>query len=266
MSIRWVTIFLDLPRSGYGVAEEFWLRVAAGRLSARRGPDGEFATVRPENGDAYLRVQRVREDAGGCHLDLHIDPGVESLAETASRAVALGAQVRLVEDGLTVLDSPGGFSFCLVSWDGESTVPDLVRLDSEGRPPLEGGIRYRLDQLCLDIPPDRFEAECAFWSSLTGWEWHAGGRPEFGYLERPARIPVRVLFQRRDQADPQDRVTAHVDVACDVVSAVADRQVAAGARIRDRFPHWKTMVDPTGRPYCLTSRDPVTGKLPPASA
>lgn len=257
MSIRWVTIFLDLPRSGYDVSEEFWVRVTAGRLSARRGPDGAFATVQPEHGDAYLRVQRVREGNGGRHLDLHIDRGVESLAAVASRAIALGAQVRFVEDGLTVLDSPGGFTFCLVSWDGERTVPDPVRLDGQGSG------RFRLDQLCLDIPPSAFETECAFWSSLTGWELHAGGRPEFGYLERPAGIPVRVLFQRRDQAGPQDPVTAHVDMACDDVSGVAERQVAAGARIRGRFPHWTTMLDPSGQPYCLTGRDPETGKLRP---
>ena len=35
----------------------------------------------------------------------------------------------------------------------------------------------------------------------------------------------------------------------------------AGARIIAPFPHWVTMADPTGRPYCLTMRDPVTGKL-----
>src|SRR3954447_16107514 len=53
MSIRWLTIFLDLARPDYDEAERFWLGVSAGELSARRGPDGEFVTVRPEHGDAY---------------------------------------------------------------------------------------------------------------------------------------------------------------------------------------------------------------------
>jgi hypothetical protein len=257
MAIRWLTIFLDLPRSGYDEAEKFWLQVTAGELSARRGPDGEFATVRPRNGDAYLRVQRVREGAGGRHLDLHVDLSQQSLADVAARATALGAKVRHVEDGLTVLDSPGGFTFCLVPWEGESTVPDPVR--------LEVGGRNRLDQLCLDIPPKHFATECSFWSSLSGWPLHAGGLPEFCYLERPAGMPVRILFQRRDEAGPQDLVTGHVDVACDDLAAVTERHVAAGARLLAQFPHWRTLLDPTGQPYCLTGRDPVTGKMRRAS-
>jgi len=30
--------------------------------------------------------------------------------------------------------------------------------------------------------------------------------------------------------------------------------------------HWITMADPTGRRYCLTMRDPATGKLPSTTA
>ena len=253
MSIRWLTIFLDLPRSGYDETERFWLTVSAGELSARRGPDGEFVTVRPEHGDAYLRIQRVQHGPGGRHLDLHIDLDQESLADAAARAGALGATVRRVEPGLTVLDSPGGFTFCLVSWNGESTVPEPVQ--------LADGARHRLDQLCLDIPPDRLEAECAFWSSFTGWPLRAGGLPEFHYLERPAGMPVRLLFQRQDQAGPRPVVTGHVDVACDDVAALAERQVAAGARLLARRQHWTTLADPAGQPYCLTGRDPVTGRM-----
>lgn len=251
MSIRWVTIFLDLPASGYQAAEEFWLRVTAGRLSARRGFDGEFATILPPTGDAYLRVQRVRDGSGGRHLDLHVDLDVESLAEVAARAVALGARVRYVEDGLTVLDSPGGFTFCLVTWDGEATVPSPIRLDAGGA--------NRLDQLCLDIPNGRFDEECRFWSSLTGWELHAGRLPEFAYLERPIGIPVRVLFQRQAVAGPVDKVSAHTDIACDDVLALTDWHVKAGAQVVAQFASWTTLADPTGMPYCLTNRDPVTG-------
>ena len=254
MSIRWLTIFLDLPSSGLDPAEQFWLWVTAGELSAWRGPEAEFATVLPPDGDAYLRVQRVRDGAGGRHLDLHIDLAQESLAQVAARAVALGARVQRVEDGLTVLDSPGGFGFCLVSWDGEATVPSPIRLDA--------GSTNRLDQLCLDIPPDRFEAECRFWSSLTGWELRAGSRPEFRYLERPTGIPVRILLQRRAQAGAQDLVSAHLDIACDDVQALSESHVAAGARVAASFAHWTAMTDPIGQPYCLTGRDPLTGTSP----
>jgi hypothetical protein len=251
MSIRWLTIFFDLPSSGFDPATEFWLRVTGGECSPWRGPAGEFATVLPPTGDAYVRFQRVLDGAGGCHLDLHVDLAQESLAEVADRAVTLGAQVRHVEAGLTVLDSPGGFGFCLVSWDGEATVPSPIR--------SETGSAYRLDQLCLDIPPDRFAAEGRFWSSLTGWELRTGSRPEFQSLERPAGIPVRLLLQRRAQAEPHEPVSAHVDVACDDVRAVCESQVAAGAQVAAEFAHWTAMTDPIGRPYCLTGRDPVTG-------
>jgi hypothetical protein len=247
MPIRWLTLFLDLPATDAGIAENFWLQVTAGRLSARRGPDGEFATVLPAHGDPFLRVQRVRDGVGGRHLDLHIDLNHTSLSEVAARAVALGAQLRHVEDGLTVLDSPGGFTFCLVPWDDESLVPAPVQLDTGGA--------NRLDQLCLDIPPGRFEAECSFWSLLTGWQRRAAGLPEFAYLERPSGLPVRLLFQRL-QGEDQAPVSAHLDFACADIPALTERHVAAGARVLAEFPYWTTLIDPAGRPYCLTHRDP----------
>ena len=36
------------------------------------------------------------------------------------------------EPGLVISASPAGFTFCLVSWHGESTVPGPVRLDGAG--------------------------------------------------------------------------------------------------------------------------------------
>lgn len=249
MSIRWLTVFLDLPAAAFEADVRFWLQVTDSELSARRGPDGQFATVLPSLGDAYLRVQRVQAGPGGHHLDLHVDRAAESLAEVATRAQALGARVQHVEDGLTVLASPGGFTFCLVPWDGERVVPEPVRLDA-------GGLN-RLDQLCLDIPPDRFDAEGRFWSSLTGWDRRSSRLPEFAYLERPPELPVRILLQRREQAGANDAVTAHLDLACSDVPALTERHIAAGARVLARFPYWTAMADPAGRPYCLTSRDPV---------
>ena len=252
-----MTVFLDLPARDQAVGEEFWRRVTGSELSARRGPDGAFATLLPARGDACLRVQRVDDGPGGRHLDLHVDLSEESLAAVAARSVGLGATVRHVEEGLVVLDSPGGFGFCLVVWEGEETVPEPVDLD--------GGGVGRLDQLCLDVPPEQFEAEVAFWSELTGWKRHSGSRPEFTALERPAGLPIRVLLQRRSEAPAGDRVTAHVDFAGDDIDALAERHVAAGARIIARQSHWVTLTDPTGQPYCLTGRDPRTGLLPPSS-
>jgi hypothetical protein len=77
------------------------------------------------------------------------------------------------------------------------------------------------------------------WAALTGWDLRAGSRPEFASLDRPAGIPIRLLLQRRDHADPLDQVAGHVDFAC---------------------------ADPTGRLYCLTGRNPQTGRLPDPAA
>jgi hypothetical protein len=254
MPIRWSTIFFDIPDRLFDDGVAFWGEVTASTLSRYRGLENEFATLLPADGDAYLRVQRVREGDGGIHLDLHFDGREESLDAAATRAVTLGARPRHREDNVVVLDSPGGFTFCLVSWDGQASVPSPVRLDH--------GAASRLDQLALDIPPVGFESECSFWSSLTGWELHTGSRPEFASLQRPSGIPVRILLQRLDTAEPDARVTAHVDLACTDRAGLAATQVAAGAKIQASYPNWMRMIDPIGRPYCLTGRDPETGQLP----
>ncbi len=144
----------------------FWREVTGSGLSPFRGAAGEFATLLPPDGDACLRVQRTADGSGGCHLDLHADPAAGTLDQAADRAVYLGATVRHASEGLVIAGSPGGFTFCLVRWHGESAVPRSASLDSGGA--------SRADQLCLDIPPDAFERECAFWAALTGWELQPG--------------------------------------------------------------------------------------------
>jgi hypothetical protein len=237
--IRWVTVFIDLAGDGREAAERFWLTVTGTTPSPRRGPDGAFVTLVPARGDAHLRVQRVRSGAGGCHLDLHVD----DLDDAAGRAVELGASERFREDGLVVFDSPGGFPFCLVRWDGEATVPGAVRV-------FDGAGLSRLDQLCLDVPPDLYEAECGFWGALTGWEVRAGVMPEFRFAG-PGGTAVRLLFQRLD--DGGGAVTGHLDFSTEDREALADRHVAAGARVVATFPRWITLADPAGHLYCLTA-------------
>jgi len=253
MAIRWLTIFLDFPAQDFATGVAFWREVTGSGLSPYRGSAGEFATLLPSHNDPWLRVQRVRDGPGGCHLDLHLNGGAAALAGTEARAASLGARVQHRSDGLVILDSPGRFRFCLVCWHEERTVPDPVALG-------EGGAS-RADQLCLDIPPGAFERECTFWAGLTGWDLRAGVRPEFAYLERPQGMPARLLLQRRAAAGEIDDVTGHIDFACADPTRLAQRHVASGAQIIAPFPHWVTMADPTGRPYCLTMRDPVTGKL-----
>ncbi len=253
MRFRWLTIFLDFPGGAFEPGVAFWRSVTASGLSPVRGAAGEFATLLPATGDAYLRAQRVFSGSGGCHLDLHVDTSRESVEDAAARAKALGATVRHAEDGLVVADSPGGFTFCLVEWDGESAVPPPVALGEAGT--------SRADQLCLDIPAAAFGRECSFWAALTDGDLRASSRPEFAHLVRPESIPVRLLFQRRDHAAPERAVTAHVDFACADRKRLSDLHVAAGARLLSEFPNWIVLADPTGREYCLTARDPRTGTL-----
>jgi hypothetical protein len=254
MRFRWLTVFLDFPADGFGAGTAFWREVTGYELSSSRGASGEFATLRPPSGDAYLRVQRLLAGDGGSHLDLHADPA-EPLAEAADRAVALGATVRHREAGeLIVADSPGGFTFCLVRWDGESVVPPPLAVGSDGV--------SRVDTLCLDVPPAEFERECVFWSALTGGEAHPAPVPGFAYVDGLEGMPVRLLLQQLDDADPGQRVRAHVDIGSTDVAGEVARHVGLGARITGTFEYWTVLADPAGREYCVVARRPALSADP----
>ena len=229
--VRWLTVFLDFPAGSFGAGVAFWREVTGSTLSPFRGATGEFATLLPPSGDAYLRVQRVAGGSGGHHLDLHVDPAVASVEQAAERAVALGAKVLHRELGLVISSSPGGFTFCLVRWHGEGTVPGPVRLDGAGA--------SRADELWLDVPAGTFERERSFWTALTGWEGQDGAR---------SALPVRLELRR---AEPGDRVAGHLAFACADRGALAGRHAAAGARILAVLPHETAMADPVGRLYRL---------------
>lgn len=248
MAIRWTTAFWDFPSAGFEDGVLFWLKVTGATLSPRRGPDGAFATLNPLAGDPHLRVQRVREGAGGSHLDLHVDD-VEADAE---RAQVLGAVVLHREPGLVVLRSPGGFAFCVVEHEGEARVPAPLS--------WPGGSRSRVDQLCLDVPADELESELEFWRQLTGWPQARTRSPEFRRLLSPAETPLRLLIQRLDESG--GRVSAHLDLACANVDAETERHVGLGAEAVRRHEWWQVLRDPAGLEYCITARDPDTGAVP----
>jgi hypothetical protein len=249
MSLRWLTIFLDFPAASFDAGTAFWRAATGYGLSPARGADGEFATLLPPAGGAYLRVQRTRAGTAGYHLDLHVDPAAESLEAAAGRAEAAGATIGRREDGLVIADSPGGFTFCLVRWRGEGAVP----------PPLPaadgaGGVS-RPDTLCLDVPPGGFDREVAFWAAFTGLEAHPAPVPGYAYLTHRADWPVRLLLQRRASAAPGDRTRGHVDFGCTDAGA-RDRHVALGARVTGAEQYWTVLADPAGLAYCLVNRDP----------
>ncbi len=234
MSVRWMTGFLDSPSR---VAEPFWQVVTGSSLSPRRGPGGEFATLVPAGGDAYLRVQVVGDGPARAHLDLHVG----DVAAQARRAAGLGAVVARDEGELVVLRSPAGLSFCLVPWAGES-----VR---------SGGGRSVVDQLCLDVPVGEFDAEADFWAALTGWPRRPGSRPEFDFLVRPEGMPLRLLLQR-----VPGPAGMHFDLACGDRAAEVAWHESLGARVVAVFDRWTTLRDPAGRAYCVTDR-PVHADL-----
>lgn len=224
----WLTAFIDLPAEQYDAGVRFWLGVTGYEISAPRGEHGEFATLVPPDGDAYLRVQRTGDGSAGIHLDLH-HPDQE----------------------FRVLRSPAGVAYCEVSDD----------LSTRPRPATwPGGHHSLVDQVSIDVPPSQFEEECAFWADRTGWPlMDFPARPEFRAVTRPEGQPIRILLQRLD--DEVSRATAHFDIGSDDRDAETARHVGLGASVVSRHQWWTVLRDPTGAAYCITDRDPETGVL-----
>ncbi|CAM5786669.1 VOC family protein [Cellulomonas persica] len=264
MAIRWTTAMLDLPSDVLDETLGFWLRVTGTSLSPWRGLSDEFATLVAPDGDDFLRVQRF-DDGPRVHLDLHVGDDEELRAELV-RALALGAAIEHDPGTHVVLSSPGGYVFCLVTDQGHARRPAAVPAPDVG-PAAESDepVTALVDQLCLDVPAAGFAQEAAFWSELTRWPAHTGSREEFVVLDRPDGIPLRLMLQRLGATDPRREVSAHLDLATTNRPAVERAHVAAGARVLAHGPRWTTLADPSGHPYCLTDRDPTTGRLPTAA-
>lgn len=249
-TVRWTTAFLDLPDAVHEAAVTFWTAVTATTVSAARGDRGQFATLLPGDGDAYLRVQRL-EGAPRVHLDLHVD----DVPAGAQHAVGLGAQVLLTAEHI-VLASPGGFVFCLVPDRGERRRPG----------PVTGALggRALVDQVALDVPAPLVARELEFWTSLTGWAPDGDVTGTLVPLTRPAGMPLRLLVQRLGADDGRTSTSAHLDLAAggpDRRTVVAEH-LGLGATVAGEGARWTVLRDPAGSPYCLTDRDPGTGRLP----
>ena len=224
MTPVWVSAFLDLPAERYDAGVAFWSAVTGFGLSAPRGDHAEFATLLPDQGDPYLRVQRLGDGAGGVHLDVHRP-----------------------DHDFRVLRSPAGLAWCEVS-------EPLSR-----RPPpatWPGGHRSQVDQVCLDIAPSAYEEECAFWQTLTGWAWTPTGEPEFRRLAGPPDQPIQLLLQRLDDEQPAG---AHLDLATDDRASEVARHLALGATEVGPGRGWTVLRDPAGVAYCVTGRAPSRG-------
>jgi hypothetical protein len=243
--IVWTYVFCDRPEDSFDVAAAFWTAVTGTRLSPRRGDGGEFATFMPETGDAHFKIQGVYAH-GGAHLDLVSDDPSALIAT----AVGFGAEIVTPHDGWAVLRSPGGQLFCVTPYAGERVRSDVVAGPD--------GTTSRVDQIAIDVAGDAYEAEAAFWAAVTGWPSHRSSRTEFHIVQQPDHLPVRVLVQRLDTPRP---TSAHLDLACSDVAAVAEWHVRLGAEVVGVHANWTVMRDPVGGVYCLTRRNPKTGRL-----
>lgn len=244
----WTSAFLDFAPESFVRGVTHWRRVTGYALSAARGERGEFATLVPPDGDGYLRVQRLGDGPDRVHLDLHVtDPQAE-----AGRAEELGARVE-ADLGHVVMTSPGGLTFCLVTHRASRPPAPAPWYDGH----RARGHRSVVDQVCLDIPSSRYDAECRFWAALTGWELRPSPtHAEFRRLVRPAGQPLHLLLQRL--GEDLGPVRAHLDLATDDRAAETRRHVALGAEVVGVFDSWTVLTAPGTPAYCLTDRSPET--------
>ncbi|MDZ5661996.1 VOC family protein [Nocardioides sp. zg-1308] len=232
----WLQIFLDTPADEVERAVAFWSAVTGSQPSERRGEDGRFLTLVPAAGSAYVKVQAVAAPAG-----IHLDLDSRDRPAAVARARALGATPAWTYEGVEVMRSPGGFTFCHTLVEGE---PALVRDGST-----------ILDQVCLDVPDAHWESEVAFWRDLTGRELQQATGPGFARLVAPDQ--PRILLQHL--GEPDGPVRAHPDLASADRAGDTERHVALGARLVRVNDFWTVLTAPGGQVYCLTDRDPATG-------
>ncbi len=237
MEIRWLHIFLDTPRHDAARSWAFWSDVTGTTLSPTRGEEGQFATLLPARGQAWLKVQAVDGPAR-----VHLDVDTDDRAAFVARATELGATVLGTYHEVVILRSPAGIALCATVGTGG---------------PYDRALGSVADQATLDIPRSAFADEVAFWADLTGWgASEIRDDDEFVSLRRPEHVAVRVLLQRRDDETP---ASAHVDFAVTDRVAETERHVRAGGEVVSVHGQWTVLRDPVGRVYCLTDRDPATG-------
>jgi hypothetical protein len=236
--VAWIQLFLDTPSESFDDAVRFWSAATGWQPSPRRGEDGQFLTLLPPAGAPYVKLQAV-DGRAGIHLDLDSDDRAAAVAA----ARGLGATDAWTYGPVSVMRSPGGLLFCHTVVEG---LPALVR---DGR--------TILDQVCIDVPAERWDREMAFWRDLTGRELEQASLPEFARL--PSTDGLRILLQRLGDADGP--VRAHPDLASADRAADTDRHVALGATLEATFDFWTVLTAPGGQVYCLTDRDPGVGHV-----
>ncbi len=248
MAMTWLQLFLDVPRARWEESLRFWSAATGWAVSPARGEDDQFVTLLPPHGTHWVKLQAIDTDAR-----IHLDLDSRDRDGEIDRALAAGARPAWVYEDVTVMRSPGGLLFCHTLAGPER--PTLHRGDDD----------LVLDQVCLDVPGRLWEAEVAFWATMTGRTPRACSRTEFVLLADagdPAGAP-RVLLQRLLSDAPA--VGGHPDFAVRDRPRERARHLRLGATPIADHAHWSVLRAPSGHQYCLTDRRPSTGTLAPAT-
>lgn len=227
---------LDDPRGHARSSWAWWAALTGTSVADVRGSRQEFATLDGGVGDPWVKVQAIEASAPRVHLDLDVN----NVAAAAVEAERLGAtRIGAIGNTVVIMESPGGFVFCLTTWHGASTVGP-----PQGQPLIHS--------VCLDLPPGRADTEEAFWKELTGWAVVRWQSSEFTGLTPPLGQPCGLMLQRLHEAEPGAPVTAHVDLDCPDATAAVARAVAMRAEVVTEQATWTVLRDPWGRVFCLT--------------
>jgi hypothetical protein len=247
----WLDVFLDVPGPVAADVRAFWSAVTGWTESSPRGDRGQFRSLLPPAGRACLRVQELAEGPR-----VHVDLMSHDQVGDGSRLERLGATRVMTIDDMPILRSPAGQLLCLVR-------------DDEPRPPVPrasratvwpDGHRSRVTHVCLDVAPEAYDAELAFWTAATGWGPGPASRPEYAFLTPPdptsdTAPPLRLLLQRLEQ--PGEASRAHLDIGTDDIAAEVRRLLGLGAVDVGPVATWHVLRDPVvGWPFCVTNQVP----------
>lgn len=232
---------IDLPDDQFDVGADFWVAATNSRRGDVHPDHDEYVHLIPQSGDMHLELQRIDTGPASAHLDLLVD----DIAAATAEAVSHGAVV-LSQPGHAVLETPGGVPFCIVPYSGEA----------ERAPVIDSAHPHAVDQICLDIPHEHFDADTELWAAITGWEVNATALGEFRSFTQPKHLPLRILLQRLG-ADDAGGGRAHLDISSGAhVAHLTTEHEQAGSSVVEQFKHWTALRGPSGLPYCLTSREP----------
>jgi predicted enzyme related to lactoylglutathione lyase/catechol 2,3-dioxygenase-like lactoylglutathione lyase family enzyme len=165
------------------------------------------------------------------HLDLTVD-GIEAAAD---RAVGLGATRLATGTSWITLADPAGHPFDLCQRDGQGADIGIFAVTIDA-PDASALARFYADLLGMEVTYDGPEG------SLV-----AGGGKSLMFQQ----VGDYTAPQWPDPAHPQQ---AHLDVMVEDLEGAEARALALGAtRISDGGDGWRTMADPAGHPFDLTT-------------